>query len=64
MESGDGAEGKNVTFYIFLAGRYCSSSMQGVSEALSKERDPVCSDDDHQIESSTDVSPCKSGATI
>jgi len=48
----------------FFRDRYCSSSMLGISEALSKERDPVCSDDDYQIESSTDVRPCKSGATI
>lgn len=35
-----------------------------VSDALSKELDPRCSNDDDQIESSTDVARVKSGATV
>jgi hypothetical protein len=43
-----------------FTGRYCSDPEYAVLEALSKELDsPNSFDDDYQIESSTDVCPCK-----
>jgi len=49
-----------------LMERYLSAPMSAVSEALSKELDSgtldpyfILSDDDYQIESSTDLCPCK-----
>lgn len=58
MESGDGAYWSEHTLWVFSHGKICSGFESVVSDALSKELDSR-SCDDYQIESSTDVCPCK-----